>query len=150
MEKEVRVTVSYVSEHPTQFNFAPSVKRRVRDIQRAHPWQLFACTYWDHPPGDGKWPVNYYTRLSVDFWGGGGTGPGNYSGYRGKPLPKALGDQVWRELFYADSGPAIDWIIWQGWMWWAPATGGPGWTSAPGGPADSDPGHYGHIHVTYQ
>jgi hypothetical protein len=137
--------MGYLEDYPTQFNFTKRVRQRVNAIQRRHPWQTYANTYYDHPPGFNR----YYERVSVDFWGGGGDSAETYSGYRGKPLPKALGDEIFNELFYAERGPAIDWIIWSGAMWWSPATGGPGWTSAPSGPADSDPGHYGHIHVTF-
>ena len=123
----------------------PAVRRRVRSIQRRWPWKTYINTYWQHPPGFN----NFYTRKSFDVWGGGGNNSINYSGYRGKTLPRALGDDIFVHLFYASNGPAIDWIIWQGEMWWNPATGGPGWTDAPPGPADSDADHMKHIHVTF-
>lgn len=142
--------MGYLDDHPTQWNYTKRVKSRVNAIQTKYPWQTYACTYKDHPPGNGRWPVDFYTRVSVDFWGGGGDSAETYSGYRGKPLPKALGDNVFNELFYAQRGPLIDWIIWQGEMWWSPDTGGPGWTDAPDGPPDSDPDHLNHLHVTFQ
>lgn len=142
--------MSYADDHPTHFDWTNRVRAVVRRVQRHHPWQTYINTYVDHPPGFGAWPYRFYDRVSLDVWGGGGTSAETYTGYRGKPLPKALGDEMFDELFYAKSGPLIDWIIWQGRMWWAPATGGPGWTSAPSGPPDSDPGHYSHIHCTYQ
>jgi hypothetical protein len=142
--------MGYMDDHPTQFNWTEPVKARVKAIQDKFPWRTYANTYWDHPPGNGRWPVNYYTRYSIDFWGGGGANKETYTGYRGKTLLRDLGDKIFDELFYAESGPAIDWIIWRGRMWWSPKTGGPGWTSSPPGPADSDPDHFRHIHVTYQ
>ena len=145
--------MSYIDDHPTNFVWTPAVRERVNAVQRRHPWKTFINTYWDHPPDFNdprRWPPGYYDKVSFDVWGGGGNSAGNYTGYRGKPLPKRLGDKVFNQLFYASSGPSIDWIIWFGYMYWSPATGGPGWTSAPGGPADSDPGHYSHLHVTYQ
>jgi hypothetical protein len=145
--------MGYLEDHPTHFNFTKRVQGRVNAVQRRFPWKTFCNSYWDHPPDTQvprRWPPGFYDRVSFDVWGGGGSSEATYSGYRGKPLPKELGDKIFNQLFYANSGPAIDWIIWDGHMWWAPATGGPGWTSAPSGPADSDPGHYGHIHVTYQ
>lgn len=141
--------MSYVDDHPTNFLWAPAVARRVRIVQQRHPYRTYINTYFDHPPGYGAWPVGFYDDVSFDVWGGGG-GAENYAGYRGKLLPLHLGNQIFTELFNAPVGPPIDWIIWQGAMWWAPTSGGPGWTEAPWGPPDSDPGHYRHIHVTYQ
>ncbi len=144
--------MSYETDHPTNFNWVPKVQERVTTIQRRHPWKTYVNTYWDHPPDlqrPRRWPAGYYDPYSLDVWGGGGTNQGNYSGYRGKPLPKELGDRIYHELFNAASGPAIDWIIWQGRMWWNPKTGGPGPTHAPPGPPDSDPDHMHHIHCTY-
>jgi hypothetical protein len=139
--------MSYVDDHPTHFNYTKRVGRRVRAVQSKFPWQTYANTYYDHPPGYNR----YYERHSVDFWGGGGFSPETYTGERGKPLPVPLGNEVWNAIYNAERGPLIHWIIWQGWMWWAPATGGPGWTQQGlNGPVGSDPGHYNHIHVTYQ
>jgi hypothetical protein len=134
--------VSYVLDHPTHFNFTQKVQARVKAVQRRHPYQTFINTYVDHPPGYNR----IYERRSLDVWGGGGHNQATYSGYRGKPLPKALGDRIWGELFYAEYGPAIHWIIWNGKMWVA----GSGFQNAPYGPPDSDPGHYNHIHCTYK
>ena len=43
--------MSYIDDYPTQFNFTKRVKSRVRAVQRAYPWQTYANTYYDHPPG---------------------------------------------------------------------------------------------------
>jgi hypothetical protein len=123
----------------------------VARLQAQFPWRTYICTYWDHPPDNRvprRWPPGFYDNDSLDVWGGGKSRiTGKYLGYRGKPLPKRLGDRIFKQLFYGNY-PEIDWIIWQGKMWWNPATGGSGWTAAPAGAADSDPGHFGHIHWT--
>jgi hypothetical protein len=131
---------SYISEHPTHFNFRADVARLVNRIQRQFPWQTFANTYYQHPPNFGR----KYERVSVDFWGGGRSG-GRFVGYRGKPIGTSLGHRIFRALFNEGHRPNISWIIWNGRMW----VRGTGWEKAPWGPADSDAGHYKHIHVTY-
>jgi hypothetical protein len=52
---------------------------------------------------------------------------------------------VFNAIFHDPYEPNIFWIIWNGRMW----VRGSGWQAAPGGPPDSDAGHYNHIHVTY-
>lgn len=144
--------MSYATDHPTHFNWDERVRRRVTALWRRYPWQTYVNTYFDHPPDyrrPRRWPVAYYDAKSFDVWGGGGTDEESYTGYRGKPLPRELGEEIFDVLFYAQRGPAIDWIIYRGKMWWNPATGGPGWTASPPGPPDSDPQHLRHIHVTY-
>lgn len=151
--RKVKVDISYLSDHPTNFNWNPRVKERVALIQRRHPWKTFINTYWDHPPDfhtPRLWPVDFYSKKSFDVWGGGGNSQATYSGYRGKPLPQELGKRIFHEIFNASGGPPIDWCIYRGKMYWSPKTGGSGWTASPAGPADSDPGHWQHIHVTYQ
>jgi len=96
-----------------------------------------------------RWPFDFYSAKSVDFWGGGLSLTGGYTGYRGKPLPRKLGNKIWKQLMGANTGPEIDWIIFNFQMWWNPKTGGPGYTSAPPGPADSDPNHVNHLHCTW-
>lgn len=146
--------MSYEDLHPTNFNWHPAVRARVNWVQNHHPWKTYINTYWDHPPDlvhvPRWWPPGFYDKYSFDIWGGGGDSAKNYTGYRGKQLSRDLGDKIFRQLFHANTGPAIDWIIYRGKMFWAPATGGSGWTSAPPGPPDSDPDHIHHIHVTYQ
>ncbi len=131
---------SYISNHPTHFDFRADVARLVNRIQRKFPWQTFANTYYMHPPGYGR----TYEFVSVDFWGG-GLSNGRYVGYRGKPIGASLGHRVWNALFHDRHLPNINWIIWNGRMW----VRGTGWHPSPWGPPDSDPGHYNHIHVTY-
>ena len=131
---------SYISDHPTHFDFRADVARAVNRVQAKFPSQTFANTYYMHPPVYGR----KYEFVSVDFWGG-GLWNGQYVGYRGKPIETSLGHQVWNALFYDEYLPNIHWIIWNGWMW----TRGWGWDSSPPGPPDSDAGHYNHIHVTY-
>jgi hypothetical protein len=143
-EAGARGVRSYIDDHPTNFDFRADVARLVNRIQQKSPWQTFANTYYWHPPYDPPTITVRYDAVSVDFWGGGLVN-GKFAGYRGKPIGTALGHQVWNALFYDKYLPAISWIIWNGRMW----VRGSGWRQAPGGPADSDAGHYNHIHVTY-
>lgn len=131
---------SYISNHPTHFNFRADVARLVNRIQKKFPWQTFANTYYMHPPVYGR----KYEFVSVDFWGG-GLSNGRYVGYRGKPIGTSLGHKVWNALYHDPYKPNIFWIIWNGKMW----VRGTGWEASPWGPPDSDAGHYKHIHVTY-
>lgn len=143
--------MSYATDHPTNFNWRADVGRMVARTQHKWPWLTYINTYWDHPPDYNiprRWPVDFYSSQSMDVWGGGG-GKDNYSGFRGKKLDPVLGGQIFDYLFNYPGKPDIDWIIYKGWMWWNPRTGGNGWQAAPWGPADSDAGHWNHIHVTY-
>ena len=132
--------MSYIDDHPTRFDFRGDVHKAINRVQKKFPFQTFANTYVGHPPGFG----GKYDRVSVDFWGGGRKN-GRYVGYRGKPLAHNLGDRVFRAIFNDKHKPNISWIIWRGRMW----VRGKGWGPAPGGPPDSDAGHYKHIHVTF-
>ncbi len=133
---------SYQDEHPTHFNWRADVRALVNKYQaiRRFRWKTYANTYWDHPPG------YHLDAVSVDFWGGGLDASGRYLGYRGKQLPKELGDDLHKTIFNDPALPRIWWIIWQGWLW----TDTGGWQKAPWGPADSDPDHLLHIHVTFK
>jgi hypothetical protein len=142
--------MGYLEDHPTNFIWLPYVEARITRIQKRWPWKTYINTYYDHPPDPRtprRWPVGYYDKKSFDVWGGGGVSARTYTGFRGKTLPKELGDKIFHNIMNAP-GPSIDWIIWQGRMWWNPASGGNGWGPSPDGPAESDPGHYKHIHVT--
>jgi hypothetical protein len=131
---------SYISTHPTHFDFRADVARLVNRIQKKFPWQTFANTYYMHPPVYGR----KHEFVSVDFWGG-GLSSDRYVGYRGKPIGASLGHKVWNALYHVPYLPNIGWIIWNGKMW----VRGSGWHSSPWGPPDSDAGHYKHIHVTH-
>jgi hypothetical protein len=131
---------SYLSEHPTHFNFRADVARVVNRVQAKFPWQTFANTYYQHPPVFGR----KYEFVSVDFWGG-GRSHGRYAGYRGKPIGTSLGQRVFSAVFNDRHLPNISWIIWNGRMW----VRGTGWEASPWGPPDSDPRHEKHVHVTY-
>ena len=135
---------SYISDHPTSFNFRADVARLVNRIQKQFPHQTFANTYRWHPPFSPPTITQRYDAVSVDFWGGGRSN-GRYVGYRGKPIGTALGNRVFRAIFNDRHEPNIFWIIWHGRMWLR----GRGWGPAPGGPPDSDAGHYKHIHITF-
>jgi hypothetical protein len=131
---------SYISDHPTHFNFRADVARAVNRVQAKFPSQTFANTYYMHPPVYGR----KYEFVSVDFWGG-GRSHGKYVGYRGKPIGASLGQRVFSAIFHDRYKPNIFWIIWNGRMW----VRGTGWEASPWGPPDSDPRHEKHIHVTY-
>lgn len=131
---------SYMTLHPTHFDWRADVARAVNRVQAKVPWETYANTYYMHPPVYGR----KYEFVSVDFWGG-GLSNDRYVGYRGKPIGTSLGHQVWNEVFNDPHLPNIHWIIWNGRMW----VRGSGWGPSPWGPPDSDPGHYNHIHVTY-
>jgi hypothetical protein len=139
--------VSYIDDHPTTFNWTPEARLLVAQLQAAHPWKTYCNTYVWHPPYD---PSNGiyrdYQAQSFDVWGGGRNRiTGAYTGYRGKPLPPRLGKRIWRELWNGKhGGPGWAWGIYAGKMW----VRGEGWQPAPAGAADSDPGHFGHIHIT--
>jgi len=135
---------SYISDHPTSFNWRADVARVINRVQAKFPWQTFANTYSWHPPYDPPTITVRYDAVSVDFWGGGRSN-GRYVGYRGKPIGTSLGQRVFSALFKDPHEPNIYWIIWNGRMWLR----GRGWGPAPWGPPDSDAGHYNHIHVTY-
>ena len=134
------VSRSYISDHPTHFDFRADVARLVNRIQKTFPMQTFANTYFMHPPVYGR----KYEFVSVDFWGG-GLSNGRYVGYRGKPIGASLGQQVQDALLHDPNLPNIFWIIWNGKMW----VDGTGWGPSPWGPPDSDAGHFKHVHVTY-
>jgi hypothetical protein len=134
------VSRSYISDHPTHFDFRADVARAINRVQAKFPSQTFANTYFMHPPVWGR----KYEFVSVDFWGG-GLSDGRYVGYRGKPIGTSLGQQVFNALYNDPNLPNIFWIIWNGRMW----VRGTGWGPSPWGPADSDAGHFKHVHVTY-
>jgi hypothetical protein len=137
--------MSYLTEHPTSYSWNSEVREVVAKLQAAYPWQTFLCTYWWHPPFDEAAGVlRDYQAQSFDVWGG-GKQAGVYTGYRGKPLPKRLGRKIYKDLWEGRfGGPDIAWIIWEGKMW----IRGVGERPAPAGAADSDPGHFGHVHCT--
>ena len=137
---------SYISEHPTRFNWTSPVRRLVEKYQAMFPWQTYACTYVWHPPYDPPAITKRYDRLSVDFWGGGVVN-GKYQGYRGKPLPDALHKKLFNVIFDDPDGPKIDWILSNGWMWsWRT-----GWSPYdPYDPYNADMAHRKHIHITFR
>lgn len=133
--------MSYISDHPTQFNFRSDVQRLINRVQDKFPYETYACTYYQHPPVFGR----KYETVSVDFWGGGIVN-GRYVGYRGKDINSVVdGWDVFNEIFNDPYEPNIYWIIFGGRMW----TRGYGWGPAPWGPTGSDARHDKHIHVTY-
>ncbi len=131
---------SYIEQYPTHFDWRPDVAALVRKYESEFPWKTYICTYKFHPPIYGR----KYEFVSFDVWGGGLNRYGQYMGYRGRALPVTLGNRIFWRIFNDPQDPPILWIIWGGRMWdrWN------GWGPAPGGPPDSDPGHYRHIHCT--
>lgn len=130
----------YSDTYWTHFNWRADVARLVPRLQKKFPWQSYINTYYKHPPVFGR----KYEFVSYDVWGG-GVIEGRYTGYRGKPLPQALGTRMFNAIWNDPYPPNIYWIIYRGRMW----TRGYGWGPAPWGPPDSDPQHNAHIHVTY-
>ena len=137
-------TRSYISDHPTNFDWREDVERLVNRIQKKFPNQTYANTYYWHPPYSPPAITRRYDSVSVDFWGGGFSN-GKYAGYRGKPIGTSLGHQVWKALWNDPYASNISWNIWNGRMW----VRGRGWSASPWGPPDSDAGHYKHVHCTY-
>ncbi len=132
--------MSYIDDHPTRFDFRGDVRKAINRVQAKFPHETFANTYVEHPPGY----RGQYDLVSVDFWGG-GLRNGKFAGYRGKPIGTERGNKVFHAIWHDKHKPNIFWIIWNGRMW----IRGKGWGPAPDGPADSDAGHYNHIHCTY-
>jgi hypothetical protein len=142
---EMETLVSYIDDHPTTFSWNQDVGAVVARLQAAYPWKTYINTYVNHPPLNPPLIPRDYQTQSFDVWGG-GRRRGVYRGYRGKPLRKRLGRRIFKELFAGKyGGPGIAWIIYEGRMW----VSGSGFEPAPPGAADSDPGHFSHIHVTY-
>lgn len=131
----------YADTYWMHFDWRADVKRAIIRVQKKFPFLTFTNTYFCHPPVYGR----KYEFVSVDFWGGGRSG-GAFVGYRGKPINFVVnGWNVFNAVFNDRFLPNIAWIIYSGRMW----TRGYGWGPSPWGPADSDAGHYNHIHATY-
>ena len=137
--------MSYPEIHLTHFNWRRDVHDVVKWVQHKHPWQTYINTYLWHPLYDPPDITKQYDSVSFDVWGGGVVN-GIYRGYRGKPLPMMFGKQIKNELMNKPGPEKISWLIHGGKMW----VRGEGWQPAPPGPPDSDPGHYNHLHVTYE
>lgn len=138
--------MSYITDHPTSFVWRPDVKKLVQKYQNEFKWLTWIGTYWWHPPYDPPSITRRYDAQSFDVWGGGVVN-GVYRGYRGRTLPLGLGNRIHKRIFNDPNGPAIDWIIWQGWLWsrWS------GWSRFnPPDPYNADMGHFRHIHITFQ
>ncbi len=133
--------MSYISDYPTHFDWRQDVEYLVRKYEAEFPWKTFINTYKNHPPLFGR----KYEFVSFDVWAGGLDRYGQYTGYRGKALDPTLGERIFWRIFNDPDGPPIYWIIYKNRMW----VRGQGWQPAPSGPADSDPQHNNHIHVTY-
>lgn len=136
--------MSYISDHPTHYNWRPPVKEVVKKVQAKFPWQQWIGTYYWHPPYRYPSITRRYDADSFDVWGGGVVN-GIYRGYRGKPLPDHLHKEIFDFIFNMRGEPNINWILTNGWMWQ-----GGRWTRYdPYDPWGADMGHHQHIHVTY-
>jgi hypothetical protein len=120
---------SYIDIHPTRYNWRSDVEEVACYL--VGNYDVWCNTYVDHPPG---WGLDI---VSMDVW---------HSGGRGYTIDPWEGQAVFDDIYdNAPWTPAIWWTIWWGEMW---SIGG-GWEAAPGGPPDSDPGHFSHIHFTF-
>ncbi len=137
---------NYISEHPTSFAWRADVRAIVRRVEARWPWLTYINTYRWHPPYDPPAITMRYDARSFDVWGGGLTS-GEYTGYRGKPLPDHLHAEIWNYLFNYPGKPDIYWACTNGWLW----TYYGGWSRYnPPDPYNADMGHFRHIHITYR
>lgn len=130
----------YADVYWTHFDFYAPVRRAINRVQAQYPWLTYACTYFKHPPVfERVWEI-----FSVDYWAGGLVN-GRYVGYRGKNINTVInGWKIFNAAFNDPYLPNIAWIVYGGYMW-TPR----GWTTAPPGPRNSDPGHHFHPHISY-
>ncbi len=119
---------SYVDMHPERYNWRSDVEEVARYL--VDNYGVWCNTYVDHPPG---WGLD---NVSMDVWSSGG---------RGYNIDPSVGQAVFDDIFNNGKEPWIWWVIWWNEMW---SMGG-GWEASPPGPADSDPGHTGHVHITF-
>jgi len=134
---------SYISEHPTNFNWTDPTRRLVKKIEAEWPWKTYINTYYWHPPYDYPSITKRYDWYSFDVWGG-GLSNGEYTGYRGKALPDSLHEDIFNYVFY-EQGLAINWVCTNGWLW----TYYGGWERYnPYDPYGADMGHFKHLHFT--
>ena len=127
--KEPKSSGTYTERYPTHFSFAPAVERVARDV--VNRFDVSVNTYYLHPP-----PAPQYERVSLDVWARAG---------RGHRLDPTVGQKVFDYLFSLPGEPDIEWAIYRGSIWQR----GKGWGPSPSGPADSDPRHDHHIHISY-
>ena len=130
--KDGNPNVTYVRQHPTNYIWRADIEKLTHKLVNMTKFKgkIWINTYFQHPPGWNR------DRTSFDVWAFGG---------RGANLSPALRREVFSTIFNMEGLPLIWWIISGGGMW----TRAGGWEDAPWGPPDSDPGHFGHVHVTY-
>ncbi len=119
---------SYVDVHPERYNWRSDVEEVTRYL--VDNYDVWCNTYVDHPPG---WGLD---SVSMDVWAPGG---------RGYTIDSSVGQAVFDDIFNNGKEPWVWWVIWWNSMWSIRG----GWEAAPPGPADSDPGHTGHVHITF-
>jgi hypothetical protein len=124
---------SYVDAHPTRYDdvWRPDIDEWARYlVDNYHVW---CNTYFDHPPEE-EWAGDY-DGVSFDVW--------DYAG-RGYDIDPAVGQEIFRLLFYYKGEPNISWIIWQRRLYSARnAWAGERWGH------NKHTWHDDHIHVTY-
>jgi hypothetical protein len=141
---------SYIERHPTRYFFRPDIAETIRLVYREFggPAKLHINTYEEHPPNPDAgnralWLGMNTERISLDVWG---------PGLRGDPLLLGLHDDVFEFLFYRRPAPDFWWTVTRGDMWVRarnPLRDGGFWLASPPGPADSDPLHIKHLHITF-
>jgi len=133
----------FVDLHPTRYVWRPDVEQRARWL--VDTFNVWCNTYHAKPPGwefevastDPDGTVWYIQNTSFDVWGPQG---------RGYPIDSTVGQQVFDTLFNEPNPPTINWIIWQGTMYWA----GNNWQGEPQQTLNLHEAHYDHTHVTYK
>lgn len=137
------MTGDYMHMHPTRYGWEAHVIPLIRKLYRqmGGPDEIHINTYYDHPPDEQsprRWPLDFYSRLSLDVWGGGG---------RNDPIGKAKGQKAFDIIWNDQNRPYIDWIIWQRKMYWRDS----GVWPEPQ-PYGKNPfsWHQNHVHATFQ
>lgn len=128
--REPKASGNYTEKHPTHYDWRADAKAVAREI--VEKFDVSVNTYFKHPPDYGR----KFEFVSLDVWGPKG---------RGDPLDPAEGQRVWNYLWNR-RGIGWSWGIYKGRSWGRIK----GWDKAPSGPPDSDPGHYRHLHITYE
>lgn len=118
----------YWEAYPTRYTFRPDVEKIARRIVDKYPGEVWANTYYIHPPD--VYPPSREVD-SVDFW--------DYAG-RGYAIDYSIGQAIFDELFDDPAKPDIEWTIWQGWLYSAANS----WQGIWWGD------HFDHVHITYR
>ncbi len=127
---------NYVDRHPTRYTWRKDIQELIRRIYEEFGWDaLHITTYVDHPASEFYPEAGGRDTASLDIWGPGG---------RRDPLPKALGDKIYKFIYNDSKPPWIDWIIWRRVM----RSRASGFVDTPFG-TDEFSWHDDHIHITF-